>query len=85
VTFESSLVDVSRRLASSGLGVAILPRSTVEDIGPPVALRSLQPPLSRAVTLVWRRDRHLSPAAAAFLEHVRAAAAAAADQPRMPV
>jgi LysR family transcriptional regulator, transcription activator of glutamate synthase operon len=77
VAYESSLVDLSRRLASHGLGVAILPRSTVEGPGPPVAVRSLRPRLTRDITLVWRRDRKLSPAAAALLAHVRLAAAAA--------
>jgi DNA-binding transcriptional LysR family regulator len=79
VTFESSLIDVSRRLASSGLGVAILPRSTVREVGAPVVMRSLRPKLTRAVTLVWRRDRNLSPAASALLDHVRRAAAAARE------
>jgi DNA-binding transcriptional LysR family regulator len=76
VSFECSLVDVSRRLAAAGLGVAILPRSTVEQAGPSVTIRSLRPRLMRPLTLVWRRERHLSPAAAGLLEHVRASAAA---------
>jgi DNA-binding transcriptional LysR family regulator len=76
IAFESSLVDVSRRLASRGLGAAILPRSTVEAAGPPVTIRSLSPRLARPVTLIWRRDQAHSPAGTAMIEHVRAAAAA---------
>jgi len=74
LAFESSAVDVVRRLASHGLGVAILPRSTIEDGGPPIVTRSLQPRLLCGIRLVWRRGRSRSPAANALLEHVRAAA-----------
>ena len=75
LAFESSAVDVVRRLASHGLGLAILPRSTVGEVGSPVTIRSLRPKLTCGIRLVWRRERERSPAAKALLEHVRAAAA----------
>lgn len=70
VAFESAAADVVRRLVSHGLGLAILPRSTVGEPGPPVVVRSLRPKLICAILLAWRTDRPRSPAAQALLAHV---------------
>jgi LysR family transcriptional activator of glutamate synthase operon len=60
-----------RSLAARGFGAAILPRSLTELEGPTVEVRSLVPPVTLTVALVWRRDRHSSPAARTFIDFVR--------------
>lgn len=75
-TFESSDAGIVRRLVSHGLGVAILARSTVSELGPPIVVRSLRPRLTCGIALIWRTDRVRSPAANALLEHIRQAASA---------
>jgi DNA-binding transcriptional LysR family regulator len=60
-----------RCLVSAGFGPAMLPASVAEREGPPVDTRPLQPKLSLPVYLLWRRGRHLSAAAEAFIEFVR--------------
>lgn len=58
-----------RALASSGLGVAVIPRSIAEQPGPPIELRPFGPDgLTWPVALVWRAARRQSPAGSAFLE-----------------
>ena len=73
IALESNESRRIRSLVSRGLGVAILPRSDAEEAaGAPVAVAALvEPALTRDVTLAWRAERTLSPAAAAFLELVR--------------
>jgi LysR family transcriptional regulator, transcription activator of glutamate synthase operon len=74
VTLESNESQRIRRLVARGLGVAILPRSDVEGPGADVAMAALtEPSLSRDITLAWREDRRLTPAAAAFLQLSRGA------------
>jgi DNA-binding transcriptional LysR family regulator len=56
-----------RGLVARGMGVAILPRSDAVGPGPEVAVATLTAPsLTRDITLAWRADRRLSPAAAEF-------------------
>jgi len=58
-----------RALASSGLGVAVMPRSIAELEGPPVAIKPVRPaPPTWPVSLVWRGRRRQPPAAKAFLQ-----------------
>jgi LysR family transcriptional activator of glutamate synthase operon len=72
IALEGNDLALVRGLVAQGIGLAILPRSFAELPGPPVALRPLRPALRMAVALWWRRDRHLSPAARAFVEFARA-------------
>jgi LysR family transcriptional regulator, transcription activator of glutamate synthase operon len=68
ITLESNESRRIRSLVSSGLGVAILPRSDAEGQGAPVAVARLdKPALTRDVTLASRAKRRHSPAAQAFL------------------
>ena len=76
LALESGDPFLLRSLAARGFGTAILPRSLTELAGPPVAVRRLRPAVELPVTLVWRRHRHLSPAARAFVEFVRRESAA---------
>ena len=68
IALESNEVRRIRSLVSSGLGVAILPRSDAVGVGAPVAAtRLVEPELTRDVTLASRAKRRHSPAAQAFL------------------
>jgi len=71
LTLESGDPYLIRCLVSDGFGAAILPASITRRQGPPVETRPLRPALRLPVYLIWRRDRHRSPAAAAFIEFVR--------------
>jgi LysR family transcriptional activator of glutamate synthase operon len=68
IALESNESRRIRSLVSSGLGVAILPRSDAAGPGAPVATTCLsEPALPRDVTLASRAKRRHSPAAQAFL------------------
>jgi LysR family transcriptional activator of glutamate synthase operon len=71
LALESGDPFLLRSLAARGFGAAILSRSLTELDGPPVEVRSLDPPVTLDVALVWRRGRHASPAARSFVEFVR--------------
>jgi LysR family transcriptional activator of glutamate synthase operon len=69
VKLESNESQRIRRLVARGLGVAILPRSDAEVLGPdPTRPILLDPTLTRDITLAWRQGRRHTPAAAEFLE-----------------
>jgi LysR family transcriptional regulator, transcription activator of glutamate synthase operon len=68
VSLESGDVFLLHLLVSGGYGAAVLPRSFTHRAGPPLEVRGLQPPISLPVGLLWRKGRHLSPAARAFIE-----------------
>jgi DNA-binding transcriptional LysR family regulator len=76
VSCESGDPFLLRCLVSTGFGTAVLPRSLIEREGPPVDVRALRPAVRLPVTLLWRRDRRLSPAARTFVEYARDAARA---------
>jgi DNA-binding transcriptional LysR family regulator len=71
IALEGNDLALVRALVAQGIGLAILPRTFAELPGPPVVLRPLSPPLEMAVALWWRRGRHLSPAARAFVDFAR--------------
>ena len=63
-----------RRVPASGSGRKrwSSPSGSLAELeGPAVELRSLAPPATPAVALVWRRDRRPAPAAQAFIDFVR--------------
>ena len=70
IVFETDELISVRELVARGLGVSIVPRSTVDGDGPPV--QAVPIGLERPLTMVWRRRRQ-PPAAAAFLSFVRGA------------
>jgi DNA-binding transcriptional LysR family regulator len=72
VSFETSNWDRLLALVSEGLGVALVPASTVRDSRlPGVAVLSVSPAIDRTVGAVWRADYRHTPAATAFLALLR--------------
>ena len=71
LALESGDPFLLRSLAARGFGTAVLPRSLTELEGPAVTVRGLDPPAKLDVALVWRRERHPSPAAKTFIDFVR--------------
>jgi DNA-binding transcriptional LysR family regulator len=77
VGFETSNWDRLLALVSEGLGVALVPASTVRDSRPPgIAVLSVSPAIDRTVGAVWRADHRHTPAASAFLALLREHASA---------
>jgi LysR family transcriptional regulator, transcription activator of glutamate synthase operon len=71
LALESGDPFLLRSLAARGFATAILPRSLTILEGPALEVRSLEPPVHLPVALVWRRERHASPAARTFIDFVR--------------
>jgi DNA-binding transcriptional LysR family regulator len=71
VSIDSGDPYLIRCLVSDGFGPAVLPASLARRAGPPVETRPLRPDLRLPVYLIWRRGRHRSAAADAFIEFVR--------------
>jgi DNA-binding transcriptional LysR family regulator len=68
VKLESNESQRIRRLVARRMGVAILPLSDAVSSGPQVAwVKLVEPALTRDITLAWRAERRLPPAAAEFL------------------
>lgn len=69
IIFRSDDNGTVQGLVAAGMGVALVPRLTVEPDDPRIVVLELEddvPP--RRIALVWHRDRHRSPAARAFVE-----------------
>jgi DNA-binding transcriptional LysR family regulator len=69
VVFRSDNNGTVQGLVGAGVGVSVAPRLTVDEDDPSIEvvdLRGRIPP--RVIALVWHRDRHLTPAAEAFVE-----------------
>ena len=76
IVYETDELTSVRELVAGSLGLSIVPRSTVDGVGPPIAAIRIGPAgLQRPLTLVWR-ERRQPPAAGAFLDYVRAALSA---------
>jgi LysR family transcriptional regulator, transcription activator of glutamate synthase operon len=72
IKLESNESQRIRRLVERSMGVAILPASDAQGPGADVAVAALtDPALTRDITLAWRADRRLLPAAAEFLDLAR--------------
>lgn len=70
VSLESGDPYLIRCLVSDGFGAALLPASLARRDGPPVDTRPLRPSVRLPVYLLWRRGRHRSVAAQAFIDFV---------------
>jgi DNA-binding transcriptional LysR family regulator len=72
VGFETNSLDRLLALVAEGLGVALVPASTVHDSRPPgVTVLSVSPAIDRTIGAVWRADRRHTPAATALLALLR--------------
>jgi len=73
VASESSQWDFMAAMVAADVGVALLPRTVCERLDRSrVRVVPLRDPVLRwDLALIWRRDRHLAPAARAFVEVVR--------------
>jgi LysR family transcriptional activator of glutamate synthase operon len=74
VSLESGDPFLLRCLVSGGFGPGVIPRSLTRREGPAIEVRSLRPVVRLPVALLWRERRHISPAARAFIDFVRAEA-----------
>ncbi len=66
VALDGGEMDSMLRFVAAGIGLAILPEMVLSDVDPhdgPVALRRLEPRLTRSIVLARRRDRYYSAAA----------------------
>jgi DNA-binding transcriptional LysR family regulator len=74
--FRSDDNGTLQGLASAGVGVAIMPRLTVEPSDETVRLIDIGTRMApRLIGLAWHRDRYQSPSARAFVETARAVCA----------
>ena len=72
IRHETAFMPTALGMARAGLGVAILPESAAGQTGPGLVRIAFQKPLlNRQICLLQRRDRGLSPSAAAFVECLR--------------
>jgi DNA-binding transcriptional LysR family regulator len=70
--FESNNIATVRALVAHGLGFSLLPRSFALGDGPSMAMLRVAPRSLRIpVSILYRADRTLPPAAEAFLAAVR--------------
>lgn len=76
-SFETNELSRVLALVGRGLGVSAVSRALAQNAAELVAAVALRPALHRRVALIWRTGRHHSPAANAFLAHVRAGQQAA--------
>jgi DNA-binding transcriptional LysR family regulator len=71
VSLESGDPFLLRCLVSTGFGAALLPASLTRREGPPIDVRGLRPAVRLPATLIWRKRRHQTPAARAFIDFVQ--------------
>ena len=82
VVFRSDNNGTVQGLVAAGVGISVAPRLTVDEDDPSIEivdLRGRVPP--RVIALVWHRDRHLSPAAEAFVEAAKSVCSELAAEP----
>jgi LysR family transcriptional activator of glutamate synthase operon len=71
VQFETHSAADIRALVAAGLGVALMAASAARSPGPPVVVRSPEPPVAHPpIGVIHHRDRRLSPAARACRGHL---------------
>ncbi|MDC4992359.1 LysR family transcriptional regulator [Acinetobacter baumannii] len=69
IAHESTLISTVVALAKSGLGIGIVPTSAVRDMQHLLQVKALtQPKLSREISLLYLKDKALSPSAEALLQ-----------------
>lgn len=71
IALETGEMSAARAFVASGLGVTLLPRSSLLSPGPQVHLVQVKPTLQRTSTLIWPSKGHSSAAARCFLDFTR--------------
>jgi DNA-binding transcriptional LysR family regulator len=73
IVAEANELETVRELTARGLGVTLMPRSTVAADDDRLAIRPLTPRRTLPFSLVWRAGERPTPAAQAFRDHVLSA------------
>ncbi len=71
IALETGEMSAARAFVAAGLGITILPRSSLASPGPPVHILGLRPALHRTSILVWPERGPGSAAARCFLQFAR--------------
>lgn len=71
IALETGEMSAARAFVAAGLGITILPRSSLASPGPPVHTLALKPALRRTSILVWPGRGPGTAAARCFLEFTR--------------
>jgi DNA-binding transcriptional LysR family regulator len=83
VVAETSDLNVMVQLVAEGVGVALMPRSGLQDVTDVVALPIARPTIDRRIILVWRQGA-TPPAARAFITVAREQLGVGAEASRTP-
>lgn len=75
IVFRSDDSGIVQGLVGAGVGYAFVPRLTVDQSDPEIAMLDVRGIPPREIGLAWHADRKLSPAATAFVEVVEEVAA----------
>jgi len=73
--FQSDHNQTVQALVSAGVGVALVPRLTMDEHDETTVLLELPRIPPRVIALAWHRDRYRTPAARAFVDTARAVSA----------
>jgi len=73
--FQSDHNQTVQALVAAGVGMALVPRLTMDTQDESTALIDLPKPPPRVIALAWHRDRYRTPAARAFVDTAQAVCA----------
>jgi molybdate transport repressor ModE-like protein len=73
--FQSDHNQTVQALVAAGVGVALVPRLTVDELDEATRLIELPKLPPRVIAIAWHRDRYRAPAARAFVETAQAVSA----------
>ena len=68
IAYETSSIETAQALVAHGLGVTVVPEMVRRQAGVVPVYYPLDPPATRTLVFVYRKDRYLSLAAQAFLQ-----------------
>ncbi len=71
IALETGEMSAARAFVAAGLGITVLPRSSLASAGPAVRILSLRPRIQRTSILVWPQKGPRSAAARSFLQFAR--------------
>ena len=81
--FRSDHNQTVQALVATGVGVALVPRLTMDEEDETTELIELRKVQPRLISLAWHRDRYRTPAARAFVETAQAVCAELTAAPRL--